>query len=202
MRTRSTTIAALATLIIALPALASMSSPPSTPPPQPQSATPAGDAPAEASQASGRQKAERLYADAYEDVAKAKQELDKGKEKNAQKKFKSALESADQATRLDDKYHEAWNLVGFASRKLGDYDRALKAYDRCLSLKPDYTPAREYLGEAYVELGNMKKAREQMVWLEHLNATDDLKTLKGLIEGYEAAHPDSAAAKPATASGQ
>lgn len=202
MRTRSATIAALASLIIALPAPASMSNPPSTPPPQPQSATPTGEAPAEVSQISGRQKAERLYAEAYEDVAKAKQELEKGKDKNAQKKFKSALESADQATRLDGKYPEAWNLVGFTSRKLGDYDRALKAYDRCLSLKPDYVPAREYLGEAYVELGNMKKAREQLVWLDHLNATDDLKTLKALIEGYEAAHPDSAAAAPPTAGGK
>lgn len=202
MRTRYVTIVSFMALSFALPALASMSTPPSTPPPQQPSATPSGDAAGDTPQVSGRQHAERLYAEAYEEVAKAKKELGSGKAKNAQKKFKNALERADEATRLDAKYHEAWNLVGFAARKLGDYDRALKAYDRCLSLKPDYVPAREYLGEAYVELGNMTKAREQMVWLDHLNATEDLKTLKGLIESYEAAHPDSAAAKPAAASGQ
>ena len=203
MRMRHFTIVILLSIAIALPALASMTSPPSTPPqPTPPRDVP-GNAPADEAQVTARKQAEKLYASAYDDVAAAKKELDSGKEKNAQKKFKKALERADEATRLDDKYAEAWNLVGFASRKLGDYDRALKAYERCLDLKPDYAAAREYLGEAYLELGNLKKTREQLIWLDHLGATEEHDALKKLADAYEAAHPDSAAAaKPAPAGGQ
>jgi cytochrome c-type biogenesis protein CcmH/NrfG len=34
--------------------------------------------------------------------------------------------------------HEAWNYIGYTSRKLGDLDKALAAYGEALRLKPDY----------------------------------------------------------------
>jgi tetratricopeptide (TPR) repeat protein len=47
---------------------------------------------------------------------------------------------------------DAYNLSGFAWRKLGDYDRALVLYDKALELNPYHRGALEYLGEAYLEL--------------------------------------------------
>jgi tetratricopeptide (TPR) repeat protein len=47
---------------------------------------------------------------------------------------------------------DAYNLSGFAWRKLGDYDRALVLYDKALELNPHHRGALEYLGEAYLEL--------------------------------------------------
>ncbi|HEY2955290.1 MAG TPA: tetratricopeptide repeat protein [Candidatus Eisenbacteria bacterium] len=136
-----------------------------------------------------RQEAERLYADAYDEITKAKKDLEEGKEKNAAKKFKKALDRGERAVSFDAKYHEAWNLVGYAARKLKDYDRALAAYEKCLALKPDYAPAREYLGEAYVELGKLDKAHEQLAWLERAAAaTTEARDLKKAIADYEAAH--------------
>lgn len=179
-------------LAIALPAAASMSGTPSSssePPPQsPDTQT---------QQLGPRQQAEKLYGSAYDDIAKAGQELQKGKANNAEKKFKSALSRARDAVALDTTYHEAWNLVGYASRKLGDYPQSLDAYAHCLRIKPDYVPAREYLGEAYVELGRMAEAREQLGWLQRLNAPDQAKLLETAIAARQAAHPDSSAAAPA-----
>jgi len=141
-----------------------------------------------------RQEAERLYADGYDDIARAKKALADGKGKNAEKKLKRALDRGQRAVELDPKYHEAWNLVGYAARKLKDYDRALAAYEKCLALKPDYVSAREYLGEAYVELGNPKKAREQLAWLERLVPnSEDTRELRAAIAAYDSAHPAVAA---------
>jgi tetratricopeptide (TPR) repeat protein len=53
----------------------------------------------------------------------------------------------------------AYNLMGFAYRKLGDYAAALEAYDRALTLNPHNRGALEYLGEAYLELGRPDAAK-------------------------------------------
>jgi tetratricopeptide (TPR) repeat protein len=150
-----------------------------------------------------RQEAEKLYADGREEVMKAKKDLEEGKTKNAEKKFKKALDKGERAVEIDPKYHEAWNLVGYSSRKLKNYDHALVAYDKCLALKPDYTLAREYLGEAYLEMGNLPKAREQLAWLQgNAAASQDAKDLGKAVADYEHAHggaaPDSMGAHPDT----
>jgi len=218
MRVRVISIVLLSTAFGAGLALASMSggsSPapptePSTqqlPPPPSQPAAMAAAAAAER-----RQKAEAAYAEAYDLITKAKADLEAKKDKDAEKKFKKATESGELAVRLDSRYHEAWNLVGFAYRKLGNYDKAFAAYDQCLGLKPDYTPAREYVGEAWLEMGKPEKAREQLVLLEHFKADADAKTLRDKIAAYETAHPesvhpdvahpDSSATKASASSGQ
>ena len=48
--------------------------------------------------------------------------------------------------RKDRKFHQAYNEIGFANRMLGNYDDALKAYDKALKLEPDFPHAIEYRG--------------------------------------------------------
>ena len=59
-------------------------------------------------------------------------------------------------------HDDAHNLMGFAYRKLGDYDRALEAYDRALELNPHHRGALEYLGEAYLELDRPELAKDML----------------------------------------
>lgn len=59
-------------------------------------------------------------------------------------------------------HDDAHNLMGFAYRKLGDYDRALQAYDRALELNPHHRGALEYLGEAYLELDQPELAKQML----------------------------------------
>jgi tetratricopeptide (TPR) repeat protein len=56
-------------------------------------------------------------------------------------------------------HDDAHNLMGFAYRKLGNYDGALEAYDRALELNPHHRGALEYLGEAYLKLDRPELAK-------------------------------------------
>ncbi|MGH6900518.1 MAG: tetratricopeptide repeat protein [Geminicoccaceae bacterium] len=63
-------------------------------------------------------------------------------------------------------HDDAYNLMGFAYRKLGDYDQALQSYDRALELNPHHRGALEYLGEAYLELDQPQSAKAMLDRLE------------------------------------
>jgi tetratricopeptide (TPR) repeat protein len=190
MRIRSGVIVLVLSAAVVAPCLASISG---APKPDPPTSTSPGVPPAGSTQASGpRQEAELAYALAYEEVGKAKKDLADGKAKNAEKKFKRALERGERAVALDAKYHEAWNLIGYTSRRLGQLDKAFAAYEKCLALKPDYAPAREYLGEAWLDCGDLKKAREQLVMLEHLEAEQEALSLGAAILKWETTHPAAA----------
>jgi tetratricopeptide (TPR) repeat protein len=58
------------------------------------------------------------------------------------------------------------NATGFATRKLGDVDGALPYYARALEINPNYTVAREYMGEALLAKGNVGAARTQLGEIE------------------------------------
>jgi tetratricopeptide (TPR) repeat protein len=51
---------------------------------------------------------------------------------------------------------------GFASRKAGDIEAGLAFYDRALKQNPDNILARSYLGQAYVEQGEMQMAAAEL----------------------------------------
>lgn len=63
---------------------------------------------------------------------------------------------------------DVYNLLGFTLRKTGDYKTSLTYYTKAIELQPDHKAAREYLGELYVETGNMEKAKEQLAILTKL----------------------------------
>jgi tetratricopeptide (TPR) repeat protein len=77
----------------------------------------------------------------------------------AQKQYAKARDYFVAAVRLKAEMHEAWNYIGYTSRKLGEYDHALTAYDEALRLKPTYAEAIEYRGEAYLALNRLDDAK-------------------------------------------
>src|SRR6201985_2601751 len=68
----------------------------------------------------------------------------------------------------DTQQADVYNLLGFALRKTGDFKTSLTYYTKALELQPDHKAAREYLGELYVETGDIEKAREQLAVLAAL----------------------------------
>lgn len=80
--------------------------------------------------------------------------------RDARDRYASAHGKFAQAVQLDPQRYEAWNYVGYTSRKLGHYDDALTAYDRALALKPDYPDAIEYRGEAYLAVNRLADAKQ------------------------------------------
>ena len=68
----------------------------------------------------------------------------------------------------DTQQADVYNLLGFTLRKTGDLKTSLTYYTKALELQPDHKAAREYLGELYVETGNLAKAKEQLAILAKL----------------------------------
>jgi tetratricopeptide (TPR) repeat protein len=57
--------------------------------------------------------------------------------------------------------HVFYLQVGAAHERKGDYQMAEKYFEKCLSLKPDYAEAQNYLGYMWAERGtNLVRARE------------------------------------------
>ena len=189
----------LLALALASPAFASFGRGDKESPSPPKSSDPTQDAIKEAT--GNRGEAEKWYHDAFDDVQKGKSALEAKKEKDAEKRFRRALERGEKATALDPKYYEAWNLVGYANRKLKEYDRAVASYQRCLEIKSDYAPAREYLGEAYLEMGKLDLAKEQLAAIDASKDSEDARTLETAIAEYVKAHPDAGGASTSAATG-
>lgn len=78
----------------------------------------------------------------------------------AQEYYSSALAKFKQAAQIDPDMPEAWNYVGYTSRKLGNYEVALKSYEQALSLRPGYPDALEYRGEAFLGVNRVSDAQQ------------------------------------------
>jgi len=112
-----------------------------------------------------RAELEQLYAKGYDEAQEAKKLKKDGKAGDAKKKFGKAIKKFESAVERDPAYYQAWNMLGYCARNLGDLKRAFSAYEKCLSIKPDYDEAHEYLGEAYLQSGNLDKAKVELAWL-------------------------------------
>jgi tetratricopeptide (TPR) repeat protein len=83
------------------------------------------------------------------------------------KDFKGAL--AELTPLLETHQHaDVYNLMGFSLRKSGDYKQAYTFYRKALDFDPAHRGALEYLGELYVETGQIEKARENVAILKRL----------------------------------
>jgi Flp pilus assembly protein TadD len=63
---------------------------------------------------------------------------------------------------------DAWNLLGFTNRKLGNLDDAALAYSTALTLNPDHLGALEYQGELYLQTGQPDLAKANLTRLQGL----------------------------------
>jgi tetratricopeptide (TPR) repeat protein len=88
---------------------------------------------------------------------------------------------------------DVYNLMGFSLRKTGDYKQAYTFYRKALDFDPEHKGALEYLGELYVETGQLDKAKENVVLLKKLcpSGCEELADLEKAI----ATAPTAAAAK-------
>ena len=58
------------------------------------------------------------------------------------------------------------NYLGYSHRKSGRIQVGLGYYQEALRINPDYTLVREYLGEAYLQLGDVASAKNQLSEIE------------------------------------
>jgi len=94
-----------------------------------------------------------------------------GRYQEAADAFKAAI-----AQKAD--YAEAYNMLGFCTRKMGNVAGAFAYYDKALQLKPNFPEAREYYGEAYLQQGNLAKAVQQYIILEKAGSKNAAELLE------------------------
>ena len=77
------------------------------------------------------------------------------------------------------------NYMGYSNRKAGRLDVAITYYQKALTLKPDFTLAREYLGEGYVAAGKLDLARVQLDEIQKISGTssEEYIDLAAAIDG-------------------
>jgi len=86
---------------------------------------------------------------------------------------------------------DAWNELAHAHRKTGDLDNAFKGYARALQIDPKHRNAHEYLGEAYLQAGDLVRAEAELRTLDKLCflPCEQYSDLKEEVRRYKAAHP-------------
>lgn len=87
-----------------------------------------------------------------EDALRAKDAVKVGLTR-ARDKFRAAVAS-------DPEMKEGWNMLGYTSRKLGNYEESLSAYDKALALNPDYPEAIEYRAELFLLTGRLAEVKD------------------------------------------
>lgn len=82
---------------------------------------------------------------------------------------------------------DAFNHLGYSHRKIGQIDAAIKNYNRALELQPKHLGANEYLGELYLELGELSKAEERLDILDDacFFGCEEYSELKELIKDHK-----------------
>jgi Flp pilus assembly protein TadD len=83
-------------------------------------------------------------------------------------KFKEALPMLVALTKTDPKNADAWNLLGFTYRKLGQMDDSSTAYLKVLAINPNHLGALEYQGELFITTGKIKEAKANLAKLKGL----------------------------------
>lgn len=103
------------------------------------------------------------------------------------KEYGKAIGLLKEIARSEPKNADVQNLLGYSHRKLQKYDLALKYYQQALAIMPDHRGANEYLGELYLETGQLDKAEERLRVLDKACfwGCKEYGDLKADIESYK-----------------
>jgi tetratricopeptide (TPR) repeat protein len=84
---------------------------------------------------------------------------------------------------------DALNWLGHATRRNGNAAGSIPIYQKALAIDPKHRGAHEYIGEAYLMLGNLAKAKEHLARLNSLCLLpcSEYTDLKKAVEQYEKA---------------
>ena len=102
-------------------------------------------------------------------------------------KFAEAITLLDAVVARDGTNADAYNWLAYATRKNGDPAKAIPIYEKALTLDPKHRGAHEYIGEAYLVLGDVAKAKEHLKLLDSLCTFScyEYRDLKKAIGVYE-----------------
>ena len=115
-------------------------------------------------------------------INKAKKFEKKNKTDKAQKHYKKAIGYLLKHNKEFPADPNTLNYLGFAHRKIGDYENAEIYYSMGLELDPKHVGINEYMGELFVVTNRLDKAKERLAVLKDCKCKE-YKDLKLVIEG-------------------
>ena len=102
--------------------------------------------------------------------------------------YSAAIPHLKRAASAKPKDADVQNLLGFTHRKTGRLDEAEAYYREALRLDPKHKRAHEYLGELYLQRGDLDRAEQQLATLDDLCwlPCSEKRKLQKSIEAYRA----------------
>ena len=82
------------------------------------------------------------------------------------KDWKGAIALLEKVIAGEPRNANALNYLGYSHRNLGEREKALGYYKRALDIEPNHLGANEYLGELYLQMGDLPAAEERLRVLE------------------------------------
>ena len=100
--------------------------------------------------------------------------------------WEAAIKALTNAGLRDARNADIQNYLGYAYRRLRQFDPAMRHYQQALTLNPRHRSAHEHLGEAHLAQGNLAKAKEHLAALEQicLIPCDEYDDLQRAIAEY------------------
>lgn len=101
--------------------------------------------------------------------------------------YAAAIPLLRKATARDGTNADAYNWLAYATRRNGDPAASIPIYEKALTIDPKHRGAHEYIGEAYLTLDNLPKAKEHLGRLDKLCffPCSQYRDLKKAVEAYE-----------------
>jgi len=116
-------------------------------------------------------------------------DLERARDAIARQDWGGAQKILQVALDRDPKNADYHNLYAYSTRKgpNPDMSAVFKHYNEALALNPQHRGAHEYLGEAYLMVGNVAKAKEHLAQLDKLCffGCTEYTDLKNAIGAYE-----------------
>jgi len=105
-----------------------------------------------------------------------------------EKRFDEAIALLEKVVEEENDSPDLWSLLGFAYRNTGQADMAFAAYNKALLIDPEHIGANEYLGELYLQVGDLEKAKAQLRIIDDVcvSGCPSFDQLKAAIAAYEA----------------
>ena len=96
--------------------------------------------------------------------------------------FNRALDALTEFVNHETENADAWNLLGYSQRKTGMLDVSLVSYKKALRLDRKHLGAHEYIGELYLILNQVKKAKKHLARLrKYCGDCDEYQDLAAAI---------------------
>lgn len=109
-----------------------------------------------------------VYADPTEtdpDLAAADEDYAAAKKAIVARQWEEAIARLRKAEQRHPEHADLQNDLGYAHRNLEQFDAAFRHYRRAIALEPRHRGAHEYIGEAYLMVGDVPNAEKHLAAL-------------------------------------